>query len=76
MKIHTVNEHPDMKAKKKKAQCKVSFACPTLNWCKNTKARSIRFKLHQGYKIQQGHKCTKENARHWLKVLSYISKGT
>ena len=31
-------------------------ACPTLNWCKDTKARSIRFKLHQGYKIQQEHK--------------------
>ena len=62
MNVHTVNEHPYMQANM--LNTKNHFACPTLNRCKNTKARSIRFELHQGYKIQQGHKSTKKNAKH------------
>ena len=35
MLIHTRNEHPDMQAKK--AQCKETFACPTLNQYNNVR---------------------------------------
>ena len=66
MNIHMVNEHPDMQANKLNAKC-------PLHVQHSIDARTQR-QLHQRYKIQQGHKSTKENAKHNLKALSYISK--
>ena len=57
MNIHIVNEHPNMQANKLNAKYHLHVQ-------HSTDSRSIRFKLHQGYKIQQRHKSTKENARH------------
>ena len=68
MNIHTMNEHLDMQTNKLNAK-------HHLHVQHSTDARTLK-QLHQGYKIQQGHKSTKENAKHSLKVLSYISKGT
>ena len=69
MNIHSVNEHPDMQANKLNAKYHSHV---------QHSADAIPLKyLHQGYKIQQGHKSTKENAKRNLKVLnSYKSKGT
>ena len=68
MNIHIVNEHSDMQANKLNA--KYHFHVQYI-----IDARTLK-QLYQGYKIQQGHKSTKENAKNELKVLSYISKGT
>ena len=54
--IHTVNEHPDMQANKFNAKYHLHVQ-------HLTDARILK-QLHQGYKTQQGHKCTKENAKH------------
>ena len=53
MNIHTVNEHRDMQANKLNAKYHLHVQ------------HSIPLKqLHQGYKIQRGHKSTKENVKH------------
>ena len=56
MNIHSVNEHPDMQANKVNARYHLHVQ-------HSTDARTLN-QLHQGYKIQQGHKSTKENAQH------------
>ena len=56
MNIHTVNEHSDMQANKLNAKYHL--------YVQHSTDASIIKQLHQGYKIQQGHKCTKENAKH------------
>ena len=68
MNIHTMNEHLDMQANKLNAKYHLHVQ-------HSTDAIPLK-QLHQGYKIQQGHKSTKENVKHYLKVLSYISKCT
>ena len=52
--IHTMNEHPDMQANKINAKYHLHVQ-------HSTDARTLKL-LHQGYKIQQGHKSTKNNA--------------
>ena len=54
MNIHTVNEHPNMQANKLNAKYHLYVQ-------HSTDARTLKL-LHQGYKIQQGHKSTKDNA--------------
>ena len=56
MNIHTVNEHLDMQASKLYAK----YHLHVQHW---TDAITLK-QLHQEYKIQQGHKSTKENANH------------
>ena len=56
MNIHTVNEHSDLQANKLNANYHLHVQY-------TTDARTLK-QLHQGYKIQQGHKSTKENAKH------------
>ena len=56
MNIHTVNEHPDMQANKLNAKY-------YLHVQHLIDSRTLK-QLHQGYNIQQGHKSTKENAKH------------
>ena len=56
MNIYTVNEHLDMQANKLNAKY-------YLHVQHSTDARIVKH-LHQGHKIQQGHKSTKENAKH------------
>ena len=50
MNIHTVNEHLDMQANKLNAKYHL-YVQHSIN------ARTLK-QLHQGYKIQQGHKST------------------
>ena len=50
-----VNEHSDMQANKLNAKYHLHIRC-------TTDARTLK-QLHQGYKIQQGHKSNKENAK-------------
>ena len=52
--IHTMNEHPDMQANKLNAKYHLHVQ-------HSIDARTLEL-LHQGYKIQQGHKSTKDNA--------------
>ena len=52
--IHTMNEHLDMQANKLNAKYHLHVQ-------HLTHARTLKL-LHQGYKIQQGHKSTKYNA--------------
>ena len=54
MSIHMINEHPDMQANKFNAEY-------YLHVQHSTDAKTLKL-LHQGYKIQQGHKSTKDNA--------------
>ena len=54
MSIHIVKEHPDMQANKLNAKYHLHVQHLT-----DTKILKL---LHQGYKIQQGHKSTKDNA--------------
>ena len=54
--IHTMNKHPDMQANKLNAKYH-------LHVLHLTDATTLML-LHQGYKIQQWHKSTKENAKH------------
>ena len=54
MNIHIMNEHPDMQGNKLNAKYHLHFQ-------HSTDARTLKL-LHQGYKIQQGHKSTKDNA--------------
>jgi len=56
MNIYTVNEHPDMQANKLNAKYHLHVQ-------HSTDARILK-QLHQGYKIQQGHKSAKENVKH------------
>ena len=56
MKIHKVNEHLDMQANKLNAKYHLHVQ-------HLTDARTLK-QLHQGYKIQQGHKSIKENVKH------------
>ena len=56
MNIYTVNEHLDMQANKLNAKYYLRVQ-------HSTDARTLK-QLHQGYKIQLGHKSTKENAKH------------
>ena len=56
MNIHMVNEHLNMQANKLNAMY-------PLHVQHSTNARTLK-QLHQGYKIQQGHKSTKENAKY------------
>ena len=56
MNIHIVNEHPNMQANKPNVKYHLHVQHVT-------DARTQK-QLHQGYKIQQGHKSTKENAKH------------
>ena len=53
--IHMVNEHPDMQANKLNAKYHLVQHI--------VDAISLK-QLHQGYKIQQGHKSTKVNAKY------------
>ena len=62
MNIHTMNEHLDMQANKLNAKYHLHVQ-------HSTDTRTLR-SLHQGYKIQQWHKSTKENAKQNLKVLN------
>ena len=55
MNIHMVNEQPDMQANKLNAKYHLHVQ-------RLTDAIPLK-QLHQGYKIQQGHKSTKENAK-------------
>ena len=52
--IHTMNEHPDMQANKFNAKYHLHVQ-------HSINARTLKL-LHQGYKIQQGYKSTKDNA--------------
>ena len=52
--IHIMNEHLDMQANKLNAKYHLHVQ-HLIN------ARTLKL-MHQGYKIQQGHKCTKDNA--------------
>ena len=52
--IHIMNEHPNMQANKINAKYHLYVQ-------HSTDARTLKL-LHQGYKIQQGHKSTKNNA--------------
>ena len=52
--IHTMNEHPDMQVNKLNAKYHLHVQ-------HSTDARTLEL-LHQGYKIQQRHKSTKDNA--------------
>jgi len=54
MSIHTINEHPDMEANKFNAEYYLHVQY-------STDAKTLKL-LHQGYKIQQGRKSTKDNA--------------
>ena len=54
MNIHSMNEHPNMQANKVNARYHLHVQ-------HSINARTLK-QLHQGYKIQQGHKGTKENA--------------
>ena len=54
MSIHMVNEHPDMPANKLNAKYHLHVQ-------HSTDAKILKL-LHHGYKIQQGHKSTKDNA--------------
>ena len=54
MSIHIVKEHPDMQANKLNAKYHLHVQHLT-----DTKILKL---LHQGYKIQRGHKSTKDNA--------------
>ena len=56
MNIHTMNEHPDMQVNKLNAKY-------YLHVHHSSDAKTLK-QLHQRYKIQQGHKSTKENAQH------------
>ena len=56
MNIHTVNEHPNMQANKLNAKYHLYVQL-------STDATTLK-QLHQRYKIQLGHKCTKVNAKH------------
>ena len=56
MNIHTVNDYPDMQANKLNAKYH-------LHVLHSTDATTLML-LHQGYKIQQWHKSTKENEKH------------
>ena len=51
--IHTMNEHPDMQVNKLNAKYHLHVQ-------HSIDARTLEL-LHQGYKIQQGHKSTKDN---------------
>ena len=51
--IHTMNEHPDMQVNKLNAKYHLHVQ-------HLTDARTLEL-LHQGYKIQQSHKSTKDN---------------
>ena len=55
MDIHTVNEHSDIQANKLNAKYHLHVQY-------TTNARILK-QLHQGYKIQQGHKSTKDNVK-------------
>ena len=58
MNIHMVNEHLDMQAKKLNAKYHLHVQ-------QTTDARTLKQEaLGLKYKIQQGHKSTKENARY------------
>ena len=54
MNIHTVNEHPNIQAINLNAKYHLHVQ-------HLTEARTLK-QMHQGYKIQQGHKSTKDNA--------------
>ena len=54
MSIHMVNEYPDMQANKLSAKYHLHVQHSTV-------ATTLKL-LHQGYKIQQGHKSTKDKA--------------
>ena len=67
MNIHTMNEHPNMQANKLNAKYHLHVQ-------HLTDVKTLKL-LHQGYKIQQGHKNTKEDAQHNPKVInSYKAK--
>ena len=56
MNIHTVNEHPNIQAINLNAKYHLHVQ-------HLTEARTLK-QMHQGYKIQQGHKSTKQNTKH------------